>query len=139
MQLSKETIKLYFEFVLNKGTPIRLKAIHLVNFPSVTNALLKVGINAMGPKIKKRIFIHSSKEVFEKAFDTPDILPSEYGGSIPISEMIIDCRKNIQVHQKRILAGDDQEIEIVKQTGEWLSNCDQSLGLAGSFRKLEVD
>lgn len=116
-----------------------MKAIHLVNFPSVTNALLKVAINAMGPKIKKRIFIHSSKEAFQKAYDTPDILPSEYGGTISIAEMIVDCRKKFQEHQKKILAGDDQEIEIVKHNGEWLSNCDQSLGLAGSFRKLEID
>lgn len=93
----------------------------------------------MGPKIKKRIFIHSSKEAFQKAYDTPDILPSEYGGTISIAEMIVDCRKKFQEHQKKILAGDDQEIEIVKHNGEWLSNCDQSLGLAGSFRKLEID
>ena len=125
--------------VIPLGIPLRLKAIHIVNLPSIANAFLKVGVSAMGQKMQKRVFLHKSQIEFQNAFDTPEILPLEYGGTISTDDMVTELKKNLNNERIRILNGDNQEIEIIKESGDWLRSGDKNLGLAGSFRKLEID
>lgn len=70
----------------------------------------------------------------------PSILPEEYGGTMPIAEMIELFKKHIMKQRSALLALDDLEIEIDdgKETkySEW---SDIETGMIGSFRKLQFD
>lgn len=72
----------------------------------------------------------------------PRILPKEYGGDIPLTEMIEMWKKELEENRERVLALDkmnllsDQGI-IRRRTKE--EDKTGSGSLPGSFRKLELD
>lgn len=69
------------------------------------------------------------------------ILPKEYGGIVPASEMVAAMKERLQKKRAAILALDDMYIEITKDAANFASNDDADIdaGMVGSFRKLEVD
>lgn len=71
----------------------------------------------------------------------PAILPKEYGGTMPIAEMIREFKAKLQQRRAAILALDDMHIEITKEAAKFAGNDigDIDAGIVGSFRKLEVD
>lgn len=68
----------------------------------------------------------------------PSILPKEYGGEIPLSEMIANFKKTLKEQRNRIKNLDDMYIEISSTDCQYVSN-DDLCGISGFFRKLEVD
>lgn len=71
----------------------------------------------------------------------PAILPKEYGGTMPIADMIREFKVKLQQRRAAILALDDMHIEITKDAANFAGNDigDIDAGVVGSFRKLEVD
>lgn len=71
----------------------------------------------------------------------PAILPKEYGGTVPIAEMIKEFKGKLQQRRAAILALDDMQIEVTKDATNFAGNDigDITAGVVGSFRKLEVD
>lgn len=66
------------------------------------------------------------------------MLPKEFGGSIPASEMIAKFKELCRKMGPRLQALDCMEIEI-KQDAREASAQAMGSGVIGSFRKLEVD
>lgn len=71
----------------------------------------------------------------------PKLLPKEYGGSVPVSEMISAFKNRLRKQRAVILALDDMYIEVTKETANFAGNDDVDIdpGMVGSFRKLQVD
>lgn len=69
------------------------------------------------------------------------LLPKEYGGTIPVSEMISQFKNRLRKQRAIILALDDMYIEITKETANFAGSDDADIdpGVVGSFRKLQVD
>lgn len=69
------------------------------------------------------------------------LLPKEYGGTIPLSEMIAKFKDRLRKQRALILALDDMHIEITKESANFAGSDDADIdaGVVGSFRKLEVD
>lgn len=88
----------------------------------------------MGDKMQKRLYLHKSfPEFLQKYGHYKDILPSEYGGKVPLDEMISVFKSKMQKYSEAIADKDNQDIELVK-------GVDRSKDeLVGSFRKLEFD
>lgn len=71
----------------------------------------------------------------------PSLLPKEYGGTVPLNEMIEAFKAQLRQKREAILALDDMYIEITKDSANFAGNDDSDIdaGMVGSFRKLEVD
>lgn len=76
-----------------------------------------------------------------KAKVNPVLLPKEYGGTIPINDIITDFKARLRRQRAAILALDDMYIEITKESANFggSEDADIDAGMVGSFRKLEVD
>ena len=66
------------------------------------------------------------------------VLPKEYGGKIPLSEMIADYKQKLQINRELILSNDKMDI-IIPETMDWFKNENAEAGVSGSFRKMEID
>lgn len=76
-----------------------------------------------------------------KAKVNPALLPKEYGGTVPLNDMIEAFKARLRQKRDTILALDDMYIEITKDSANFAGNDDSDIdaGMVGSFRKLEVD
>ncbi|KAF3420121.1 hypothetical protein E2986_08334 [Frieseomelitta varia] len=122
---------------IQNSTPMRHKETHFVNIPSCAIKVIEFGISLLNDKLRNRILVHKSLDELKSAID-PKILPKEYGGEIPLCEMIANFKKTLREHRTRIKELDDMYIEIAATDSQYVSN-DDLCGISGSFRKLEVD
>lgn len=69
------------------------------------------------------------------------LLPKEYGGNVPLNEIITNFKELLRNKRAAILALDDMYIEITKESANFAGSDDADIdaGIVGSFRKLEVD
>ncbi|KAK8745139.1 hypothetical protein OTU49_000472, partial [Cherax quadricarinatus] len=70
-----------------KSIPMRHKEIHIVNLPTALHAIFEFAKTLLSDKIKNRFQIHSDEAKLRKSVPVR-ILPKEYGGTIPMAEMI---------------------------------------------------
>lgn len=121
---------------LQNSTPMRHKETHLLNLPKFANQLIDFMMMLLSDKLKNRIMFHSSLDDLGRKIDLK-LMPKEYGGEVPLSEIISDLKGRLQKRRQVILGLDDSYIEINKNTKNSFHDTDN--GLVGSFRKLEVD
>ncbi|XP_039966000.1 clavesin-2 isoform X3 [Bactrocera tryoni] len=125
---------------IQNSTPMRHKATHFVNIPHFANRIIELGVSLLSEKLKNRITIHKSVDALKERVK-PEILPKEYGGSIPMADIIKDFKLKLIQKRDSILALDEMCIEITKDCNspsvKIISDIDT--GVIGSFRKLEVD
>ncbi|KAG7201498.1 hypothetical protein KM043_004254 [Ampulex compressa] len=122
---------------IQNSTPMRHKETHFVNIPSCATKIIEFAISLLNDKLKARILVHKSVQDLREAVSSK-ILPKEYGGEVPLSEMIAIFKKSLREKRDRIKALDNMYIEIASK--EYHSTCKDDLGgISGSFRKLEVD
>ncbi|XP_017887877.1 alpha-tocopherol transfer protein-like [Ceratina calcarata] len=135
--------------------PMRHKEVNAINTHPSLKFALDFGMSLISDKIKKRVKIYTSLEdAINHKMDT-SLLPKEYGGTIPMKEMIDLWRKELQELQPTLLSHDKMRVRLdmysekaregavsaLKQ-GFGCSDIGQNdsmYGLTGSFRKLEVD
>lgn len=67
----------------------------------------------------------------------PSILPKEYGGTVPLKDMIDELKRKLLKHREDLLALDDMCIDLHALEKNDLTQDIHST--AGSFRKLELD
>lgn len=116
---------------IQNAIPVRFKQALFVNFPSYGVALADFIKSFLSAKLKDRTLFSAGSE---KLFDHVDkkILPKEYGGEVPMQEMV-DHFKKLAESQKDIIKQYDEfriDMEIVKK---------YKADSIDSFKKLEVD
>lgn len=69
------------------------------------------------------------------------ILPKEYGGEVPMEEMLEKFKALLKQKREQILALDDMYIEIDEKSCPLISEMNEELGIGidGSFKKLTID
>lgn len=143
---------------------MRHKETHFVNIPQFANRIIELGVSLLSDKLKGRITVRhkATSSMFlshlhqynfyfsiqvHKSIDElkekikPEILPKEYGGTIPLDDIIKDFKLKLLQKRAAILSLDDMCIEINKDSNNTLVKGLKDIdgGLVGSFRKLEVD
>lgn len=122
------------------SSPMRHKETHFVNIPSFANKVIEFALSLTSDKLKKRMFLDKTIDDLKTRVN-PALLPKEYGGSVPMADMIAMFKQNLRKHRAKTLALDDMCIEVTGAPTNWLGNDDADIdsGIMGSFRKLEVD
>lgn len=121
--------------LLQKSNPARLKQILAINIPPMAQSILEFFIRHSSDKIRKRFLVLKSAEDVVKYVD-PKILPTDYGGRIPIAQCIRDFKEDITKRRQDLLDVYNS-FETNYPDNEDLDG--PSYGVTGSFRKLEID
>lgn len=125
---------------IQNSTPMRHRETHFVNLPPFASKFIEFGMSVISEKLKNRVILHKTVDDLKTKVD-PKILPKEYGGTIPMIDMIEKFKQKCRQHRLKILSLDDMHIEITKNSPYWQEVEDNEIesGMCGSFRKLEVD
>lgn len=110
----------------------------------------------MSAKMRKRVFLHKSVEDVKNLIDR-EMLPLEYGGKIPMNEMIAMFKLELDAMRDVLLSHDQMQVKLdlyplsvregsVRSLKNNIDSfCDaidlkqEAYGVNGSFRKLEID
>lgn len=125
---------------IQNTTPMRHKANHFLHISSNAIKMMEFAISLLNEKLKGRIFMYKSvEELYEKV--DRKMLPKEYGGEVPLAEMVEKFQATLKQKREAILALDDMYIEIDEKTCPLVSEMNEELGIGidGSFKKLTVD
>uniref|UniRef100_A0A8D8YZN3 Alpha-tocopherol transfer protein-like n=1 Tax=Cacopsylla melanoneura TaxID=428564 RepID=A0A8D8YZN3_9HEMI len=129
--------------------PMRHKEVHIINCHASVKYALEFGFSLVSEKIRNRIKLYSSIDEAHKHIDK-SILPKEYGGEMPMAEMISLWKKELESNVHILRKNDDclrVRAELYSENARQgavralKANCgrlDQDI-MAGSFRKLTVD
>lgn len=134
---------------------MRHKEVHgLKVHPSIKFAV-DFALSHMSLKMKNRIFLHKNVSDVVNVVDKK-LLPLEYGGTMPISEMVELFKKELEAKRDLLMKYDDMSVKIelypesvrngsVKSLNKSIENDFNEKnnksyeGVQGSFRKLEID
>lgn len=128
-----------------QSIPMRNKQVHFLNLPAPLKYVYDFCRSRFSQKIRSRFLIHDSRETLHKHLDRKS-LPKEYGGDIPMAQMIELWKEEIASKQKRVMQLDD--MRLVSDSGIVTrksnnagsgSTCTGISTVTGSFRRLEVD
>jgi hypothetical protein len=125
-----------------KAMPMRHKRLDFVRLPTLLNYVYEFATNTlMSEKLRNRIKLHKDSASLMEHVD-PKILPKEYGGVIPMADMIQMFKEEIASRDARVLALDrmNLDLDLVKKSNNApKSLCNDILGMSGSFKKLDID
>lgn len=152
------TIKEAVRIVKNgeKTLPMRHKEVHVINAHPSMKFALDFGMSLISDKIKKRVHFYTSiGECHKEELIEKDILPKEYGGTIPMSEMITLWKEEMANAHPTLMSHDKMAVNEEMYSAQAREgavsalrsnriNCgsedsDAMYGITGNFRKLEVD
>ncbi|KAG8271750.1 hypothetical protein J6590_056226 [Homalodisca vitripennis] len=127
-KLTTETISTYLR---NKTLP----EFEFMNFPCHTQGVERC-VKLVTEASDK---LHKDIDSLKRAVD-PKILPKEYGGVVPLAEMIADFKKYLETKREVVLGLDKMKI-VINKKAKFVTELEeqQITGMAGSFRKLQVD
>ncbi|XP_052752424.1 alpha-tocopherol transfer protein-like [Galleria mellonella] len=134
--------------------PMRHKEIYGVNVHPTIKFALDFGMALISEKIRKRVKLYSAPEDVEI---DKTLLPKEYGGDMPMKEMIDLWKQELEKNRDTLLLNDKMAVRLemyseaaregaVSALRSGAKTCagadavgDAMRGLTGNFRKLEVD
>ncbi|KAL0277425.1 UNVERIFIED_CONTAM: hypothetical protein PYX00_004714 [Menopon gallinae] len=122
---------------IQNSTPMRHKSTHFINVPHYANKVFEFFSGLLSEKLKNRLVIHNNMDDFKNHFGTK-ILPQEYGGDMSLQDMIAQFKLELKKQKEAVAVLEDLEIDLTKR-GKIPEFDDELSGVAGSFRKLEVD
>ncbi|KAG5681629.1 hypothetical protein PVAND_011045 [Polypedilum vanderplanki] len=146
---------------LEKVVPMRHKSIHGLKVHPSLKFTVDFALSQMSEKMRKRVTLY--KNIEDITVDK-NLLPAEYGGQIPMKEMISAFKKELESKRSIILKNDnsdvflemypepvrngsvrslkttidDLEAQLNKNNNNGFSKIELQ-GVQGSFRKLEID
>ncbi|CAG7785419.1 unnamed protein product [Allacma fusca] len=94
-----------------KSVPMRHKRVDVVSLPSWVNYILDFAKSLMSEKLRSRIWLHEDRAALLKKVDGK-ILPKEYGGEVPLSEMISLFKQEIVPCLPRIIALNKLQLDL---------------------------
>lgn len=151
------TIKEAVRIVKNgeKTLPMRHKEVHCINAHPSMKFALDFGMSLISEKIRKRVRLYTSiEDCLESGYLEHDVLPKEYGGTIPMAEMIELWKEELRRSHPILMSHDSMEVDenlftqrekdgavsALRRGGVSCGSEGDSLcGITGNFRKLEVD
>lgn len=136
---------------------MRQKAFHILNMHKSVKFISKIIVSHMNPKLKSRTHFYSKFKDF-KAIDK-DNLPFEYGGEVPLMDLVRDWKKELMQYQELRLKYNEMKVAIDMYPPPVIEGSVKALkiplccpelydkpkknikeyGIQGSFRKLEFD
>lgn len=126
--------------------PLRHKAIHLYNVSPMLKYVIDGAKTIITSKMKERVLVYTTTDEMKKQIVSPEVLPKEYGGKIPISEMLEMFKMELAASRNATLALDHMKIHddsgiIGRRNYDKNNNAvsEKSEQVIGSFRKLEID
>lgn len=116
-----------------QALPMRHKAIHVLNMPVIMKFLYDFAKERLSPKMATRAKVHNSVQQLNQHID-PQCLPKEYGGTIPMAEMIEMWKKELEESRERLMTLDKMKslVPIRRRNTNFRE-------MEGSFKRLEVD
>jgi CRAL/TRIO domain len=123
-------LKAVVQFLQN-GVPCRIKKAVWINFPSFGVALADMAKAFLTPKLAQRIHFYNDGKMFAETVDVK-ILPKEYGGVTPISEMIASFKTFFESQKGKLKKSDEQVVDVDRVV-------DYKLEPVDSFKKLDID
>lgn len=137
--LLSETSNIIFFLSFQGATPIRIHSMLFVNVAGFRFTIMEFVKSLMSEKVKSRIEVHKDDAILITKLNTKN-LPREYGGSVPLQDMINNFKNYINTMQPYILSLEQLQI-IVTKSNSVLDEpgTNSTTGTFGSFRKLEVD
>lgn len=134
---------------------MRHKEIHGLKVHASIKYAVDFALSQMSEKMRTRVFLHKKVEDVTKVIDKK-LLPAEYGGEIPMSDMIASFKSELEAKRDLLLSNDEMSVKLelypqsvregsvrsLKSTIETMGesfNRKDIYGVQGSFRKLEID
>ncbi|XP_011497998.1 PREDICTED: alpha-tocopherol transfer protein-like [Ceratosolen solmsi marchali] len=136
--------------------PMRHKEVHAINAHPSLKFALDFGMSLISEKIRSRVRIYTSLEDAKNNKMDTSLLPKEYGGTMPMNEMIDLWRKELLEMRPTLLNHDKMRVRTELYSEKAREGAVSALkqgfacssassgestmhGMCGSFRKLEVD
>ncbi|GBN43954.1 Clavesin-2 [Araneus ventricosus] len=93
-----------YMYTVQKAFPLRIKAFHIVNAPSIFWAFYRLFYPAMSEKLRSRVFVHPNNDNWESLHTCipPEILPEDLGGCLPKSRLV-DLLENAEILENDML------------------------------------
>ncbi len=126
--------------ILQTAYPMRPKALHLLNMPTVMEKVIAAMKAFMVEKMKDRIHLHNSDNMatIHEAFGK-DVLPEEYGGTNgKVQEHIDNTVAMLESRKAWLKEQSNFKSDESKRPGQ-PKTFNDIFGMEGSFRKLAVD
>lgn len=138
--------------------PMRHKEFHGTLVNPAMKFVLDFGLSLMSEKLRDRVQFHTKLD--DQTSVDRNLLPAEYGGKIPMSEMIEMFKLELEAKRDLLLSHDNMNVRVELYPEAVLLGSARALkvpldapveafeqkkdmfgmnGLPGSFRKLEID
>lgn len=135
---------------------MRHKEIRALKVHASVKYAVDFALSQMSEKMRTRVFVHKKVEDVAKVVDKK-LLPAEYGGEIPMSEMIASFKSELEAKRDLLLSHDEMSVKLelypqsiregsvrslkstIETIGESFDSRKDIYGVQGSFRKLEID
>ncbi|XP_063237069.1 clavesin-1-like [Bacillus rossius redtenbacheri] len=121
-----------------KSFPIRHKSSKFLCLPHYASKIMEFFISLLSEKMRSRIEILPNMEDLRKVIN-PKILPKEYGGEVPLDQMINVFLARLEAGRDALRSLDDTDIDLDRRSPAAADLEGELAGVAGSFRRLEVD
>lgn len=136
-----------------KLLPMRHREMHGCNINPALKIAVDWGLSLLSEKLRNRVRLYTDIKDIEME---KDLLPLEYGGVMPMAEMIKLWKKEVEDYRSTLLKDDEMAVHLhmyseaardgsVSALKQNLNGCsaftgnNNTYGVAGSFRKLQVD
>lgn len=135
---------------------MRHKEIHGLKVHTSIKFAVDFALSQMTDKMRKRVVLHRKAEDVASVVDKL-LLPLEYGGEVPMTEMITSFKKELEDKRDILLSHDKMSVKLelypqsirdgsVRSLKKSIDSFNESIdlkkeayGVQGSFRKLEID
>lgn len=135
---------------------MRHKAFHIVNLHPSVKFISVIVLSHISEKLQSRVKMYSKFE--DVTAVDKDNLPAEYGGKVPIKDLVKSLKKELHANHELHLRYTEMKVNSEMYSPEALEGSAKSLkyplnvteisekkchdsvhGMQGSFRKLEID
>lgn len=135
---------------------MRHKEMHGLKVHPTIKFAVDFALRSMSEKMRRRVFLHKKVEDVKTVIDT-NILPAEYGGKVPMSEMISLFKKQLEANHNLQMSHDEMCVKLelypkqirdgsirslkknIEDYSDQYDDQNDSFSVQGSFRRLEID